>query len=360
MKRFEVLRSPGRWTLEYGVFRETPHSLDAGGSGTRGELANNDARGTAGAPSTVGHLQVLNLSHVPSKTFVIITQPRDRQSHTAATDSSASASAGNGGQHTQPSDAVSKGSSSATGGDVAYQRRNASSDEQTSTITIHPTQADDLIQLLRTRMGPLWTSRQSMFVNNGLVYEVEDLRVRIGDLMAQGAGPGAEGGSGRSLGAAQQTARGVIVEVTWAGDPARDAAGGGGDTDDKIPGGITKGNSNDIGAATKESVNGDAQEDIDPALKNGASPTNPSAEATQKDQADEAAKPRTTTDAEEEVQSAKNLFSAFWRNLEMQPTRAYLDISPPSGGTNSTRAASGAAAAGYGIARCYCELLLLA
>ena len=192
-----------------------------------------------------------------------------------------------------------------------------------------------------------------MFVNNGLVYEVEDLRVRIGDLMAQGAVSGAEGGTGRSLGAAHQTARGVIVEVTWAGYSVR------GDRDDKIPGGIANGNCNGVGEATEENVNGDRQMDVDPPFTNGASPTNPTAKATQKDQSNEAARRRTTTDAEEEVQSAKNLFSTFWRSLEMQPTRAYLDTFPAPNGTNSTGAAAGAAAARYGIARRYCELLLL-
>lgn len=62
-------------------------------------------------------------------------------------------------------------------------------------------QSEDFIQLVVARLGPLWTLRQVLQVSQGYAFEVDDFRVRLGEVK-QG-----QGGS--------QQIKGVIIEVEW-------------------------------------------------------------------------------------------------------------------------------------------------
>ena len=58
---------------------------------------------------------------------------------------------------------------------------------------------EEFVQLTISKLGPLWTQRQTLSVINGQYFEVEDFRLRIGEVR-------------QGQGGAQQN-RGVVVEV---------------------------------------------------------------------------------------------------------------------------------------------------
>ncbi|KAL8853170.1 MAG: hypothetical protein Q9221_002052 [Calogaya cf. arnoldii] len=81
----------------------------------------------------------------------------------------------------------------------------ATADPAPSVISLPAGQStDDFIQLLVTRLGPLWQQRQLLAVVDGLAYDIGEFRVRAGELR-------------QSVGGAQLT-RGVIVELTHLGE----------------------------------------------------------------------------------------------------------------------------------------------
>lgn len=111
-------------------------------------------------------LQVLTLSHHPDRSFISISPPRHQSSQ-------------------------------------AHEGSNGTGEASTVVAVPNPTHTEEFLQLMRSRMGPLWTSRQAMTVTNGAAFEFDDFKVRIGDLrQGQGAQP----------------TRGVIVEVEWLAD----------------------------------------------------------------------------------------------------------------------------------------------
>lgn len=60
-------------------------------------------------------------------------------------------------------------------------------------------QSEEMVQLVVGKLSPLWSHRQTLHVGNGVAFEMEDFRVRVGEVR-QG-----------------QTAlvKGTIVEVEW-------------------------------------------------------------------------------------------------------------------------------------------------
>lgn len=63
---------------------------------------------------------------------------------------------------------------------------------------------DEFVQFLVTKLAPLWTLLKIVSVANGPAYEVGDFRVRVGELR-QGVG-------------SSQVLRGIVVEISWAGN----------------------------------------------------------------------------------------------------------------------------------------------
>ncbi|KAI4174607.1 MAG: hypothetical protein LQ343_002180 [Gyalolechia ehrenbergii] len=79
---------------------------------------------------------------------------------------------------------------------------NGTSTEPVATVVSIPSgpSTDEFIQLLTSKLGPLWQQRQSLTVVDGSAFEVGDIRIRAGELR-------------QSLGGAQLV-RGVVVEMT--------------------------------------------------------------------------------------------------------------------------------------------------
>ena len=63
--------------------------------------------------------------------------------------------------------------------------------------------SEEMVQLTIGKLGPLWIQRQALSVINGQYFEVEDFRLRIGEVR-------------QGQGGAQQN-RGVVMEVEWIG-----------------------------------------------------------------------------------------------------------------------------------------------
>ncbi|KAI9815485.1 MAG: hypothetical protein M1827_002619 [Pycnora praestabilis] len=195
-----------RWSLEHRLMRETAPSSSNATSTTAGEEGKTAAATVAQQPK---YLQYLHLSHHPGKSYVCIKAPQDGTA-AAAVGLAGSPKEGGGGDnndnnkrpaptlitipHTPPPSSSSSSSSSSAAAESG------------------PNPSDELLQLLSSRLAPLWTHRQTLVVGGGqgVGYEMEDFRVRVGEVRQGGV----------------QSARGVLVEIEWVG-----GGGGGGGMD---------------------------------------------------------------------------------------------------------------------------------
>ena len=81
-----------------------------------------------------------------------------------------------------------------------------STGEPATIISIPPGgSSEEFIQLMLSKFGPLWQQRQVLGVVNGQAFEVDDFRVRIGEVRQAGGG-----GAG-------QMGKGAVCEVEWVG-----------------------------------------------------------------------------------------------------------------------------------------------
>lgn len=129
--------------------------------------AHEDTRKT----SSTRYLQILNLSHLPGRSYVVISKIAAVSQSRVGTPASSS---------------------------------NVSVEEPATIISIRAgTQTEEFLQLLLAKFGPLWTQRQALSVTNGLGFEVGDYRMRVGEAK-------------HGFGGAQVVA-GVAVEVEWRG-----------------------------------------------------------------------------------------------------------------------------------------------
>ncbi|KAI9800027.1 MAG: hypothetical protein M1833_003556 [Piccolia ochrophora] len=149
-----------RWTLDHRLFRSTTTSSSTTSPSDR--------------PPPPRFLQVLSLSYHPNKSYVCISS--------------------------SPPPPQTTSSSTAT----------ATPPPPTIIAVPSPSSTEELIQLLTLKMGPLWTSRQTLVVSGGASFEMEDMRVRIGEVKQGGSGVGTGGGPGAG---GSQIGRGVAVEV---------------------------------------------------------------------------------------------------------------------------------------------------
>ena len=158
------------WALDERHFRETAETTPKDGRYT-----DNDAK----APISVKILQTLTISNDPKFTYFVITE------RTALA-------------HSQPNAPASA---------------NTGHESIVKAPMIMPVAAgpdcEALLFVFRTRMQPLWEKYANLVVNSGQTYEVEDFKIRVGEVRA-GAG-----------GAAQ--AKAVLVEVEWSCDEEDDA-----------------------------------------------------------------------------------------------------------------------------------------
>ncbi|KAI9669569.1 MAG: hypothetical protein M1817_004612 [Caeruleum heppii] len=140
----------GRWTLEHRLLRETV--------------------------PLPRFLQILSLSHHPGRTFLNITPP--------------------------PTTSATQGQSQSSSPTVKAPQEKEQGLASAIVAIPAPSQSDEYCHLLTTKMGPLWTFRQTITVNNGLTFDLEDFRIRLGEV---------------KQGQAALT-RGLVIEVEWLAD----------------------------------------------------------------------------------------------------------------------------------------------
>ncbi|KAI9795630.1 MAG: hypothetical protein M1835_005415 [Candelina submexicana] len=151
IKRYQP-QPQARWTLEHRLMRETvPSNVTEDNN-----------------PRALRYLQILSLSHHEGKSYLNISAP---QSQTGA-QSTASTPMPDGGN-----DQV----------------------QAATMVTVPQGQTVELVQLMATKMGPLWTQRQTLHVSNGLSYDLQDFKVRLGEVKQ---------GQNAIL-------KGVIAELEW-------------------------------------------------------------------------------------------------------------------------------------------------
>jgi TATA-binding related factor (TRF) of subunit 20 of Mediator complex len=80
------------------------------------------------------------------------------------------------------------------------QSNNSMISSSPATIIATPN-ADEFVSLMTTKLGPLWGHRQTLVVNDGVAYETDDFRIRIGRLK-----------QGKAINVPE---KGVIVEIEW-------------------------------------------------------------------------------------------------------------------------------------------------
>lgn len=140
-------RPLGRWSLDHKLFRETA-SL-AASFDNRTPLSNQ-----------IRYLQTLTLSHRPGRSFFAISEPP-----------------------------------------TADGKANGQNDLPVSIRTISSTVS--AFEVAERGMGPLWMHRQTLQVMQGAAYEIDEFRIRVGDL--------------RQITPRQQM-RGTVVEIEWIGN----------------------------------------------------------------------------------------------------------------------------------------------
>ncbi|KAI9846401.1 MAG: hypothetical protein M1837_003992 [Sclerophora amabilis] len=166
-----VAEPMGRWSLEHRLMRETAPPT---------QVPQNDK-----LPSPK-YLQILSLSHHPGRTWVGISKPSQPQ------------------ELKRSSGTTEQALADANGSKERQAERPLSTSPSFSSPTViavpSPSHSEEFVHLLLTKMGPLWTPRQTL-VSRGLGFEAGDFRVRVGEVK-QGQGT-------------TQSTKGVIVEVEW-------------------------------------------------------------------------------------------------------------------------------------------------
>lgn len=117
--------------------------------------------------STLRYLQFLNLSHHPGRSYVSIAVP---QAQTRTGTPASSAGDGFNGEGAAAIIAIPSGA-----------------------------QSEEMVQLVVGKLGSLWTPRQTLHVVNGTAYEMEDFRVRVGEIR-----------QGQTV-----LVKGTVVEIEW-------------------------------------------------------------------------------------------------------------------------------------------------
>lgn len=165
----------GRWALEQKLMRDTPGLLPASAAPQK--------------PPKPRYMQFLSLTHYPNHGFIYTSEPTETPVHLPAT-SPAGAGAGAG----TPTSATPAPGSPETA--------------QMVMTTVPPSTYGTLFQHFTYACQPIWCHRLTVAVPNGVVYDVGDFRVRLGDVRQ--TYPTAR-------------ARGTIVEIEWRGPSVVDA-----------------------------------------------------------------------------------------------------------------------------------------
>ncbi|KAF7590460.1 hypothetical protein BBP40_002864 [Aspergillus hancockii] len=172
----------GRWALEQKLMRDTPSCLPASASQR---------------PAQPRYMQFLSLSHFPNHGFIYTSQPPEKTPHAhLGAGSPGSAASGAASPVTQAPSPVQPQQ-------AAVAPPPANPDRSSMVMTTVPMQASStLFQHFVYACQPFWCHRHTVTVPGGVVYDVGDFRVRIGDVRQ--TQPAAR-------------VRGTVVEIEWKG-----------------------------------------------------------------------------------------------------------------------------------------------
>ncbi|KZF21713.1 hypothetical protein L228DRAFT_261852 [Xylona heveae TC161] len=163
-RSYDDVELVGRWALEHRLMRETAPSLPA----------------VNGKAPPFRYLHFLNLSHQPGRSFVGVSGPSARKQQPQ--------------QQAVGPDAM--------GGVVPQEPAVILVPAPATILTLPQGQSGDLIQLVASKLGPLWTNRHTLHVQPGVAYATSDFVVRVGEVKQGVTGP----------------PRGVLVEITYQAD----------------------------------------------------------------------------------------------------------------------------------------------
>ncbi|KAJ5737974.1 Mediator complex subunit Med20 [Penicillium malachiteum] len=196
----EDLSPAGRWSLEQKLMRDTPSLLPA------------SANPSAGKPR---YMQFLYLTHYPKQGFVYTSEPTEKPYHPPSATSPGSSNA-----TPIPQGIAQAPTPSATSTQPLSQTQSqssmgnsftASTDVPPMLMTILPMQSYSMLfQHVVYACQPFWAHRLTVSVQQGVIYDVGDFRVRVGEV--------------------RQTypvarSRGIVVEVEWRGPTLLDTLG---------------------------------------------------------------------------------------------------------------------------------------
>ncbi|KAJ5105256.1 Mediator complex subunit Med20 [Penicillium alfredii] len=167
----------GRWSLEQKLMRDTPGLLPASAN-------------SAQRPAKPRYMQFLSLTHYPHHGFIYASEPAEKPFHPPGA-ASASPAGGAPASASPPPTGPGPGTG-ATAVDSAAMVM----------TTVPPSAYGTLFQHFTYACQPFWCHRLTVAVPSGVVYDVGDFRVRLGDVR-------------QTYPAAR--VRGTVVEIEWRG-----------------------------------------------------------------------------------------------------------------------------------------------
>ncbi|KAE8380278.1 mediator complex, subunit Med20 [Aspergillus bertholletiae] len=171
----------GRWALEHKLMRDTPSCLPAS---------------TSQRPAQPRYMQFLSLTYFPNHGFIYTSPPPEKVHHTHPSAGSPGAAATGAPSPVSPSPVPQQA--------TPTQAPAPNSQDRSSMVmtTVPLPSCSTLFQHFVYACQPFWCHRHTVTVPGGVVYDVGDFRVRIGDVRQT-----------------QPTARirGTVVEIEWKG-----------------------------------------------------------------------------------------------------------------------------------------------
>ncbi|KAJ6010650.1 hypothetical protein N7451_002062 [Penicillium sp. IBT 35674x] len=187
----EELIPLGRWALEQKLMRDTPSLVPA------------SANPSAGKPR---YMQFLSLTHYPTHGFIYTSEPEGKLSHSPHAPAGASPSPVPGSVPMIQSQSLSQSQSQSTRNSNSF---TASSDSSPMIMTVLPMPSFGMLfHHFTYACQPFWAHRLTVAVPNGVIYDMGDFRVRLGDVR-------------QTFPTARP--RGTLIEIEWRGPTVVDS-----------------------------------------------------------------------------------------------------------------------------------------
>ncbi|KAJ5928147.1 hypothetical protein N7466_007103 [Penicillium verhagenii] len=187
----EELIPLGRWALEQKLMRDTPSLIPA------------SANPAAGKPR---YMQFLSLSHYHTHGFIYTSEPQEKPYHPPHAPAGASPSPGPGPASMAQSPSQPQSHSTTNSASNSF---TASSDSSPMNMTILPMSSfSTMFHHFTYACQPFWAHRLTVAVPNGVIFDVGDFRVRVGDVR-------------QTFPTARP--RGTVIEIEWRGPTVLDS-----------------------------------------------------------------------------------------------------------------------------------------